>query len=61
GIQQAIRTLYRLEHVPGPGEVRELGERWRGWRSYAAVYLWNGRRHGVLEAASAAVAAERRR
>lgn len=51
GIQQAIRTLYGLERVPGAAEVRALGERWAGWRSYAAVYLWNGRRHGVLEAA----------
>ncbi len=51
GIQHAVRTLYGLDRVPSAGEVRTLGERWAGWRSYAAVYLWNGRRHGVLEAA----------
>lgn len=61
GIQQAVRTLYRLAQVPAAAEVRALGERWAGWRSYAAVYLWSGRRHGVLEAASAAIPAGRRR
>ncbi len=52
GIQQAMRTLYGLAQVPSALEVRALGQHWAGWRSYAAVYLWNGRRHGLLETAA---------
>jgi DNA-3-methyladenine glycosylase II len=54
GIQQGARMLYGLDHVPGAAELRVMGERWAGWRSYAAVYLWTGKRHGLLGAAGIA-------
>lgn len=40
GIRKAIGQLYRLPQLPDSAEVRRIGERWAGWRSYAAVYLW---------------------
>lgn len=40
GVRKAIAHLYHLPNVPDADEVRRIGERWAGWRSYAAVYLW---------------------
>ncbi len=48
GIQKAITHLYRLKADPKPKEVRARGEKWKGWRSYAATYLWAGLNHAVL-------------
>jgi DNA-3-methyladenine glycosylase II len=48
GIQQSIEQLYKLEHCPKPKEVAKIGKKWSGWRSYAAIYLWGARNHGVL-------------
>lgn len=41
GIRKAIGQVYRLPTLPTAAEVERIGERWRGWRSYAAVYLWH--------------------
>jgi len=49
GVQKAVAQLYRLPEDPDAKVVRKYGEKWKGWRSYAAVYLWAARRHGVLE------------
>ena len=40
GIRSAVQRLYRLDHVPGPKEVEEIGEKWRPNRSLASFYLW---------------------
>ena len=40
GIRKAIGQLYHLPQLPERAEVERIGERWAGWRSYAAVYLW---------------------
>jgi DNA-3-methyladenine glycosylase II len=48
GIQQSIEQLYQLDHCPKPKEVARIGKKWSGWRSYAAIYLWGARNHGVL-------------
>lgn len=40
GVRKAVAHLYHLPSVPTAAEVRRMGERWAGWRSYAAVYLW---------------------
>lgn len=48
GIQKAITHLYKLKADPKPREVRERGEKWKGWRSYATGYLWAGLNHAVL-------------
>jgi AraC family transcriptional regulator of adaptative response / DNA-3-methyladenine glycosylase II len=34
------RTLQRAAGTPGPGTLRALAERWRPWRTYAALHLW---------------------
>jgi len=51
GIQQGVQQLYRLENTPTGKDVRKIGEKWAGWRSYASIYLWGGRNHGVLPGA----------
>jgi DNA-3-methyladenine glycosylase II len=38
-LQVALQHLLGRSDRPGEGEVRHLGERWAGWRSYAALYL----------------------
>jgi DNA-3-methyladenine glycosylase II len=40
GLQIAAGRVYRLERRPTEPELRALGERWAGWRSYYAFYLW---------------------
>jgi DNA-3-methyladenine glycosylase II len=45
GIQKSITGLYGLRADPKPRDVRIMGERWAGWRSYASVYLWYVRTH----------------
>jgi 3-methyladenine DNA glycosylase/8-oxoguanine DNA glycosylase len=32
--------LLKAAQVPSPRKLEELAERWRPWRSYAAMYLW---------------------
>ena len=45
GIRSAVQRLYRLDHLPTPGEVDAIGEKWRPNRSLASLYLWaSGRR-----------------
>jgi DNA-3-methyladenine glycosylase II len=40
GIRKAIQIEYRLEEMPTPTQVLEIGERWRPHRSLASLYLW---------------------
>jgi 3-methyladenine DNA glycosylase/8-oxoguanine DNA glycosylase len=47
GLRHAVQALYHLDHVPSPGEVEAIGERWRPNRTLATAYLyeamWRGR------------------
>lgn len=38
-LQVAVQRLLGRNDRPGEAELRLLGERWAGWRSYAALYL----------------------
>lgn len=49
GIQNAVTMVYKLKERPKPKELRVLGEKWAGWRSWATAYLWAGLNHGVLK------------
>jgi DNA-3-methyladenine glycosylase II len=40
GIRSAVQRLYKLDHLPTPGEVDAIGEKWRPNRSLASLYLW---------------------
>ncbi len=40
GLIVATQSLLRLRARPTEHRLRTLAERWRGWRSYAALYLW---------------------
>lgn len=41
GLRRAVQRHYFADHdAIGPGEIRDLGERWRPWRSVASWYLW---------------------
>lgn len=40
GVRRAVERLYGLERLPSPEELTALGERWRPYRSLAALYLW---------------------
>ncbi len=40
GIRKAIQIEYRLEEMPTPTRVIEIGEPWRPHRSLASLYLW---------------------
>jgi len=40
GIRKAIQIEYRLDEMPSPTRVIEIGEPWRPYRSLASLYLW---------------------
>jgi DNA-3-methyladenine glycosylase II len=40
GLQAAFRELRGMGERPSEKRLRKIAERWKGWRSYAAFYLW---------------------
>lgn len=44
GLKIAAQEAYDLPDRPDAKTLRELGERWRPWRSIASFYLWRSRR-----------------
>lgn len=48
-LRKCIQRAYGLDHLPNQGEVREIAEPWRPFRSLATAYLFQEalkRRHG---------------
>lgn len=42
GLREAVKRVYGLKDRPTPSVVRDLGERWRPYRTIATWYLWRG-------------------
>jgi DNA-3-methyladenine glycosylase II len=40
GLQVAVQELRGMRKRPSEKFLRKIAERWKGWRSYAAFYLW---------------------
>jgi DNA-3-methyladenine glycosylase II len=40
GIRKAVQIEYRLDEMPAPERVLEIGESWHPHRSLASLYLW---------------------
>jgi DNA-3-methyladenine glycosylase II len=40
-LRKAVRTTYRLDHLPAEEEVLEIAEKWRPYRSLATAYLFS--------------------
>jgi DNA-3-methyladenine glycosylase II len=40
GLQVAVLELRGMRKRPSEKALRKIAERWKGWRSYAAFYLW---------------------
>ena len=40
GLVVAVQRVLRRKDRPTEDELRTMAERWRGWRSYGALYLW---------------------
>jgi DNA-3-methyladenine glycosylase II len=40
GLQAAVQELRGMRKRPSEKALRKIAERWKGWRSYAAFYLW---------------------
>jgi len=40
GLQVAAQELWGMTERPSEKDLRKIAERWTGWRSYAAFYLW---------------------
>ncbi len=40
GLQVAVQALRSMRKRPSEKALRKIAERWKGWRSYAAFYLW---------------------
>jgi O-6-methylguanine DNA methyltransferase len=41
GLRKAIARVYKLKEVPGPKQMRTIGDAWRPYRTAASLYLWN--------------------
>lgn len=44
GFVEGVRSAYGLEERPKPKEMRERGEQWRPYRTFATWYMWGLRR-----------------
>ena len=44
GFVEGVREAYALEDRPTPKEMRERGEMWRPYRTFATWYMWGVRR-----------------
>jgi DNA-3-methyladenine glycosylase II len=44
GFVEGVRSAYGLESRPKPKEMRERGEQWRPYRTFATWYMWGLRR-----------------
>ena len=40
-LRKAVRTVYRLDHLPAQEEVLAIAENWRPYRSLATAYLFS--------------------
>ncbi len=40
GLRNAVKDQYGMDKQPDEETVRQIGEHWSGWRSWAAFYLW---------------------
>jgi DNA-3-methyladenine glycosylase II len=40
GLRVAVQELRGMRKRPSEKALRKIAERWKGWRSYAAFYLW---------------------
>jgi len=40
GVQKGFQIAYRKRRLPTPAELERHGEKWRPYRSTAALYLW---------------------
>jgi DNA-3-methyladenine glycosylase II len=40
-LRKAVRTVYRLDHLPAEEEVVAIAEKWRPYRSLATAYLFS--------------------
>jgi DNA-3-methyladenine glycosylase II len=40
GLRHAVQRLYELDHLPTEGEMLDIAERWRPYRSLAVSYLF---------------------
>lgn len=49
GIVKAVRQLYGLRKDPTPDRIRQIGEKWRPYRSVASWYLWHSRDNAPLQ------------
>lgn len=61
GVRNAVFKAYRMKQPPTPKALRELGERWRPYRSVAVWYLWQSTRLVLPDGQSAPRPALKRR
>ncbi len=50
GIRRAVQIAYRMDDLPGPGELEKLAQEWRPHRTLACLYLWRSLDNAPVEA-----------
>lgn len=52
GVRKGAQRAHKLETMPTPKELAQIGERWRPYRTYASLYLWRIADFGGVGAAT---------
>jgi DNA-3-methyladenine glycosylase II len=52
GLRKAARNFFGLPEAPTPAALRDLGDPWRPYRSYATWYLWRSLEGPLVPAVS---------
>jgi len=60
GFRSAVAKAYQLRELPAAKELRQMGERWRPYRSAAVWYFWQSTRLVTLDSPAKGVAKARR-
>ena len=40
GVRKGMQELYALKELPGPGEMEQVAEKWKPYRSLGSFYMW---------------------
>lgn len=48
GLQRAIKWLYSLDEKPSKEKMNQIGLRWKPYRTYASLYLWEAINRNII-------------
>lgn len=49
GLRRGIKWLYGFDDLPGREQMKEMGERWKPYRTVASLYIWESINRGYVD------------